>query len=103
MQLDADARLAAAAGGAARYFGAAAGLENDAIAHLQAAIVSACVEALGHLTQEHPHLDVRFTRLADRIEGALSHEREGAPARGLCSFAGFGAARAKDSGSRALR
>src|SRR5260370_39503059 len=101
MQFDADARLAAAAGGAARYFGDAAGLENDAIAHLQAAIVSACVEALGHLTQEHPHLDVSFTRLADRIEVALSHEGEGAPAEGFDSIAGFAASGDKDAGSPA--
>jgi hypothetical protein len=79
MQIDADARLAAAAGGAARYFGDAAGLENDAIAHLQAAIVSACIEAFDHLTQQHPHLGVTLTRLADRIEIALSHEGEGNP------------------------
>jgi hypothetical protein len=77
MQIDADARLAAAAGGAGRYFGDAAGLENEAIAHLQAAIVAACVEAFGHLTQQYPYLDVTLTRLADRIEVSLSHEAKG--------------------------
>jgi hypothetical protein len=77
LQIDADARLAAAAGGAGRYFGDAAGLEDDAIVHLQAAIVSACVQAFEHLTQEHPRLDVTLTRLANRIEIALSHEGEG--------------------------
>jgi hypothetical protein len=101
MQLDADARLAAAAGGAARYFGDAAGLGDDAIAHLQAAIVSACVEAFEHLTKEHPHLDVSFARLADRIEVALSHEGEAAPALGLDSVAGFAASGGKDAGSPA--
>jgi hypothetical protein len=77
LQIDADARLAAAAGGAGRYFGDAAGLESDAISHLQAAIVSACVAAFDQLTQEHPRLDVTLTRLADRIEVALSHEGDG--------------------------
>jgi len=102
MQFDADARLAAAAGGAARYFGDAAGLENDASAHLQAAIVSACVKAFEHLAQEHPHLDVSFTRLADRIEVALSHEGEGTPALGLDSIAGFAASGGEDAGSPAV-
>src|SRR6266852_3416058 len=76
MQIDADARLAAAAGGAARYFGDAAGLEDDAIAHLQAAIVSACVAALGHLPHAPPHLAVSAARLAHRIAVALPHERQ---------------------------
>jgi hypothetical protein len=102
MQIDADARLAAAAGGAARYFGDAAGLEDDAITHLQAAIVSACVEAFEHLTKEHPHLDVSFARLADRIEVALSHEGEGGPALGLDTIAGFAASGDKNSGSSAV-
>src|SRR5258708_28061376 len=68
MQIDADARLAAAAGGAARYFGDAAGLEDDAIAQLQAAIGSACVKAFEHLSHDHPPLSVSVTRLAVRIE-----------------------------------
>jgi len=82
LQIDADARLAAAAGGAARYFGDLAGLENDAIAHLQAATVAACVDAFAHLTQRHPYLDVTLTRLADRIEIALFREGEGNSTRG---------------------
>jgi len=89
LHIDADARLAAAAGGAARYFGGAAGLENSAIAKLQAATVSACVRAFEHLTPENPRLDVTLTRLADRIEVALSHEGEGKPPFGRDSAAGF--------------
>src|SRR5258708_28169751 len=42
MQFGADARLAAAAGAAAPYFAHAASLEDDAIAHLPAAILAAC-------------------------------------------------------------
>ena len=91
LHIDADARLAAAAGGAARYFGDAAGLENSAIAKLQAATVSACVEAFEHLTQNNPRLDVILTRLADRIEVALSHEGEGKLPFGRDAAAGFSA------------
>jgi hypothetical protein len=90
LQIDADARLAAAAGGAARYFGDAAGLENEAIARLQAATVSACVEAFEHLTPRHPRLDVTLTRLADRIEIALAHEKESKSVDSTPGFAASG-------------
>ena len=89
MQLDADVRLAAAAGGAAHYLGDAAGLEPAAAAHLQHAIVAACEEAFEHLRGERPHLDVSFTWLNDRIEIALSHEGDVSPAVGLDAVAGF--------------
>ena len=89
MCMDADARLAAAAGGVARYLGDAAGLENDAIAHLQSAIVAACREAFEHLAGEHPQLEITFTRFSDRLEVALSHQGEASPAVGLDTVAGF--------------
>jgi hypothetical protein len=89
MKIEADPRLAAAVGGAARYFADAAGLEASAIADWQRAIVAACEEAFEHLTQEYPRLDVIFTRLADRLEVALSREGETAPAVGLDSLAGL--------------
>jgi hypothetical protein len=89
MQIEADARLAAAAGGAARYFADAAGLESPAIADWQTAVVAACTEAFKHLTREHPHLDVSFTRLTDRLEVALSREGDTSPAIGLDSLAGL--------------
>ena len=88
MRIEADPRLAAAAGGAARYFADAAGLEGPAIAGWQTAIVAACNEAFAQLTREHPRLDVSFTRLADRLEVALSREGETAPAIGLDSLIG---------------
>ena len=87
MQIEADPRLAAAAGGAARYFADAAGLEAPAIADWQTAIVAACNEAFEHLTLEHPRLDVTLTRMVDRIEVALSHEGDPAPAVGLDTLA----------------
>ena len=74
MQIEADARLAAAAGAAARYFADVAGLEGAAITRLQTAVISACKQAFTHLTAEHPWLEVKLTRLADRIEVALSNQ-----------------------------
>ena len=89
--LDADARLAAAAGGVVRYLADAAGLENGAIARMQAAVIAACAEAFEHLTADHPRLEITFTRLADRMEVALTHRGEGSPAVGLDTIAGFAA------------
>jgi hypothetical protein len=89
MQIEADPRLAAAAGGAARYFADAAGLEAPAIADWQTAIVAAINEAFEHLTLEHPWLEVTLTRLVDRIEVALSREGDSTPALGLDTLAGL--------------
>ena len=74
LRIDADPRLAAAVGGAARYLADAAGIENEAVAQLQSAVIAACREAFGQLSKDHPHLDVSLTRLSDRIEVSLSHE-----------------------------
>jgi hypothetical protein len=89
MRIEADVRLAAAAGGAARYFADAAGLEGAALLEWQTAIVAACKEAFEHLTREHQRLDVTLTRLADRLEVALSCEGDTAPAVGLDTLAAF--------------
>jgi hypothetical protein len=87
LQIDGDSRLAAAAGGAARYMADTAGMDSDAIASLQKAVIAACEEAFGHLTQDHPHLTVTFTRRSDRIEVVLSHKGNEAPAVGLDTIA----------------
>ena len=87
LQIDADSRFAAGAGGVARYFGDSSGLESASTSQLQSAVVAACQEAFEHLTPEHPHLTVTFTRHADRIEVAISHEGESAPAVGLDTIA----------------
>jgi hypothetical protein len=87
LQIDADPRLAAAVGGAVRYLADAAGMENDATAQLQAAVIAACVESFEHLSDSHPHLDVTLTRLSDRMEVALAHEGDTAPAVGLDTIA----------------
>jgi hypothetical protein len=91
VQMDGDARLAAAVGGAARYLADDAGLENNAVAQLQSSVVAACLEVFPYLTAENPLLHVTLTRFADRIEIALSHRGEAAPAVGLDSVAGFAA------------
>jgi hypothetical protein len=89
--LDADARLAAAAGGVVHYLADAAGFENDVVARLQSAVLAACAEAFEHLTTDHPRLEITFTRLVDRMEVALSHRGEGSPAVGPETIAGFAA------------
>jgi hypothetical protein len=99
MQLDADARLAAAAGSVVRFLADASGMESLAIAQLQAAVIAACAAAFEHLTRKHPHLDVTFSRYTDRIEVALTHEGEASPAVGLDAIAGFAARTAGDASS----
>jgi hypothetical protein len=91
LQIDADSRLAAAAGGVARYLADGAGMENPAIARLQFTVVAACEQAFQNLDAGHPHLEVSLTRFADRIEVALAHRGESAPAVGLDTIAGFAA------------
>jgi hypothetical protein len=89
LQIDPDARLAAAAGGAARYFAESAGLLSEAVAELQKSVVAACLEVFDHLAGNHPHLVVTVELLADRIEIELAHEGGAEPAVGLDRIAGF--------------
>jgi len=89
LQIDADPRLAAAAGGAARYFAESASLASAEVRELEKSVVAACVEAFEHLTGKHPHLTVTLTRYPDRIEVAMAHEGGGEPAVGLDRVAGF--------------
>jgi hypothetical protein len=91
IQIGADARLAAAVGGAARYLADIAGLKEEATAQFQSSVVAACREAFDHLTEFHPRLKVTLSRFADRIEVALTHQGETLPAVGLDSIAGFAA------------
>ena len=107
LRIDADPRLAAAVGGAARYLADAAGIENEAVAQLQSAVIAACREAFGNLSKDHPHLDVSLTRLSDRIEVSLSHEGVTASAAGgtvvvSCRFSAKSRART-DPGVRRTR
>ncbi len=88
MCIDADARLAAAVGGVARFLADAAGLEGDAVARLQSAVIEACLEAFEHLAGKHPHLEIDFARFSDRLEVSLSHEDTG-PAIGMHTITGF--------------
>ena len=98
MCLDADARLAAAAGGVARFFADAAGLETEAVVRLQSAVVDACNEAFKHLCATHPHLEVSFARFSDRIEVSLSHEQD-APTLDVRTMTGFAAKKAGSAGN----
>lgn len=80
MCIDADPRLAAAAGGVARFLADAAGLESEAVRRLQSAVVEACKEIFPHLATQHPHLEITFSRFSDRLEVSLCHEGQAAPA-----------------------
>jgi len=97
MRMDADVRLAAAAGGVARFLADAAGLENPAVARLQSTVVAACTEAFEHLTRLHPYLDLEFSRYTDRIEIALSHEGAASPGTGRNAITEFGKSSGKSS------
>src|ERR1700687_598031 len=92
LNLDADARLAAAAGGVARYFADAAGVEEEPCRELQMAVVAACKESFQNLKDGSAKLVVVLERLADRIEGSLTHSGDAAPAVGLHAVAGFSGA-----------
>jgi hypothetical protein len=83
IQMDADARLAAGAGGAVRYFAEAAGLASKAAGDFQHATVAACEEAFSRVTPAHPQVDVTLAQYEDRIEVALSQEGDVAPAAGV--------------------
>jgi hypothetical protein len=88
VQLDADPRFAEAVGGVARYMADAAGMENDAIAQLQAAVVTASNDAFKLLTPAHPHLTATISKLPDRLEVVLSCECSEKPAGGNESLGG---------------
>jgi hypothetical protein len=73
LRIEADTRLAAAAGGAARYFADAAGLSTQATAQLQTSVVAACQAEFQKLAQGETCVEITLTRHADRLEIALSH------------------------------
>ena len=73
MRVDADPRLAAAVGGAARLLAEAAGVDEETASQWQRKVAMACHEALAHPLGEVPRVDVKITCLVDRIEVALTH------------------------------
>ena len=87
--IDADARLAAAAGGAAHYVADAAGLEPDVSVQLQSSVTSACVECFDQLKDPETRIEVLLTRFPDRLEVALSSRGNSAPVLGLEEITGF--------------
>jgi len=77
--MDPDVRLAAAAGGVARFLADGAGLTNEVISELQSSVLSACRHCFGLHRAKTP-CEVTFCRLADRIEMELFLPIEEAPA-----------------------
>ena len=72
MRIDADSRLVAAAGGVARYFADAAGLDGAAVSDLQSATITVCKQESEELENSNRGLEVMITRSPDRIEVAVS-------------------------------
>jgi len=68
LKVEPDARLAAGAGGIARYLADSAGMASEASAELQAETVAACEQAFGRLPVARPVLQVRYALYSDRIE-----------------------------------
>ena len=97
LHLHADARLAAAVGGVARYFADAAGLESEPCAQLLMAVVAACKESFHHLSDAGARLTVTVERLADRIEIGLTHQGTASPAIGLHTIAGLAGSDSSES------
>jgi hypothetical protein len=86
--MDADDRLAAAAGGVARFFGDSAGLPDEITLELESSVLSACKHCF-HLQVSPAPCEVRFHRLADRLEVELALPAEEAPAeKGHLAWAG---------------
>jgi hypothetical protein len=89
MLIDPDVRLAAAAGGAARYLADAAGLDTGAVSALQTETVAACSKSLQQISETNQRVVVTVTRSADRIEVMVS--RPGAEALRLTKYLGASA------------
>ena len=66
LHLDADPRLAAAAGGAVRYLAEASGMSEELCREFQEATVRACLEAF-ESSGPRSHV-VQLCRFADRLE-----------------------------------
>ena len=81
LKFTADTRLAAAAGGVARYFADTAGMESDAVAKLQSETLEACNAAIAQLAGKSAQLSVEVTRFADRIEVEVAKQGDAAITR----------------------
>jgi hypothetical protein len=78
LRMDADERLAAAAGGAARYMADSAGMENSEILGLQAAVVAACKFCF-KCHSSATKCEIALQRLTDRIEIELTFAGKESP------------------------
>jgi len=89
LTLDADERLAAAVGGAARYFADSAGLTEEVILQLQASVLAACKHCF-HLHVSAAPCEVNFHRLRDRLDVEVALPLEEALAeKGNLAWAGI--------------
>src|SRR5262249_28747551 len=79
LKFERDARLAAGAGGVARYLADAAGMPGEGPAELQAATIKACLEAFEFGAAAHQSLQVSYAVYPDRIEIELAREGHGKP------------------------
>jgi hypothetical protein len=77
IQMDADKRLAAAAGGVARYYADAAGLASDAVTRLQSAVLGVCEREVDLLSQSNQRLEVVCKRTNEAIEVAVIRRGSG--------------------------
>jgi len=68
LQIERDARLAAGAGGVARYLADTAGMASEASSQLQAETVAACLQAFESLASHPVVLQVRYAVYSDRLE-----------------------------------
>jgi|GEM_PF-1447244 len=99
VQIDSDPRLAAAAGGVARYVSESAGQEPSESCQFQKAVVTACVEAFKRLGGAHPHMSVTTTLFPDRIEVSLVYQ----PALGATASSDGNAGPGKPASNSALK
>jgi hypothetical protein len=65
--------LAGAAGGAARYFADAAGMEAGAVVRLQDATLAVCSAVVTQISKTNQAISVEVTRFADRIEISIGY------------------------------
>jgi hypothetical protein len=86
--MDADERLVAAVGGAARYLADAAGLANETILQFEASVVSACKHCF-HCHTSGTACGITLRRSLDRLEVEVALPGTEPPANQKPSFKGI--------------
>ena len=85
--LDRDLRLAAAVRSAVHFQASQAGLDEPTCDGLAKASEEVCRQSLSQLPEDEGGLDVTLDTFSDRIEIAILHQGQVAPAVGLDAFA----------------